>query len=94
MQRRAVLGLILTASLAPVLPSLFSTAPGSGAATAAPSGTAAPTLRLSAIPDQNPEKLNRLYPLVAKVLSKQLGVNVRYVPMVDYPAAVGAFRTG
>ncbi|MFM9047475.1 MAG: putative selenate ABC transporter substrate-binding protein, partial [Cyanobium sp.] len=50
--------------------------------------------RLSAIPDQNPEKLNRLYPLVAKVLSKQLGVNVRYVPMVDYPAAVGAFRTG
>ncbi|MFM9088748.1 MAG: putative selenate ABC transporter substrate-binding protein, partial [Cyanobium sp.] len=89
-----VLGLILTASLAPVLPSLFSTAPGSGAASAAPSGTAAPTLRLSAIPDQNPEKLNRLYPLVAKVLSKQLGVNVRYVPMVDYPAAVGAFRTG
>ncbi|MFN7678326.1 MAG: putative selenate ABC transporter substrate-binding protein [Cyanobacteriota bacterium] len=53
-----------------------------------------PPLRLSAIPDQNPEKLNRLYPLVAKVLSKQLGVPVRYVPMVDYPAAVSAFRTG
>lgn len=55
---------------------------------------ATPTLRLSAIPDQNPEKLNRLYPLVAKVLSRQLGVPVRYVPMVDYPAAVSAFRTG
>lgn len=55
---------------------------------------AAPTLRLSAIPDQNPEKLNRLYPLVAKVLSRQLGVPVRYVPMVDYNAAVSAFRTG
>lgn len=53
-----------------------------------------PTLRLSAIPDQNPEKLNRLYPLVAKVLGKQLGVEVRYVPMVDYAAAVSAFRTG
>jgi len=53
-----------------------------------------PPLRLSAIPDQNPEKLNRLYPLVAKVLSKQLGVEVRYVPMVDYAAAVSAFRTG
>jgi phosphonate transport system substrate-binding protein len=53
-----------------------------------------PPLRLSAIPDQNPEKLNRLYPLVAKVLSKQLGIPVRYVPMVDYPAAVSAFRTG
>jgi len=49
---------------------------------------------LSAIPDQNPEKLNRLYPLVVKVLAKHLGVNVRYVPMVDYAAAVSAFRTG
>jgi phosphonate transport system substrate-binding protein len=55
---------------------------------------APPVLRISAIPDQNPEKLNRLYPLVARVLSRQLGVPVRYVPMVDYPAAVSAFRTG
>ena len=59
-----------------------------------PSATAPSVLRLSAIPDQNPEKLNRLYPLVAKVLSRQLGVPVRYVPMVDYAAAVSAFRTG
>lgn len=57
-------------------------------------GATPPTLRISAIPDQNPEKLNRLYPLVAKVLSRQLGVPVRYVPMVDYAAAVSAFRTG
>lgn len=67
-------------------------------AVSAPAGaktrSAPPTLRLSAIPDQNPEKLNRLYPLVAKVLSKQLAVEVRYVPMVDYAAAVSAFRTG
>lgn len=94
MHRRRVVKLILTASLMPVLCSLFTVAAGSGPAIAAPSGAPAPTLRLSAIPDQNPEKLNRLYPLVAKVLSKQLGVNVRYVPMVDYPAAVTAFRTG
>ncbi len=94
MHRRRVVKLILTASLMPVLSSLFTVAAGSGPAIAAPSGAPAPTLRLSAIPDQNPEKLNRLYPLVAKVLSKQLGVNVRYVPMVDYPAAVTAFRTG
>ncbi|MEB3199900.1 MAG: putative selenate ABC transporter substrate-binding protein [Synechococcaceae cyanobacterium] len=53
-----------------------------------------PVLRISAIPDQKPEKLNRLYPLVAEELSRQLGVRVRYVPMVDYPAAVTAFRTG
>jgi len=72
---------------------LLSLAPGALSAAAAPV-SAAPTLRLSAIPDQNPEKLNRLYPLVAKVLAKQLGVNVSYVPMVDYAAAVSAFRTG
>ncbi|MBM5815393.1 MAG: putative selenate ABC transporter substrate-binding protein [Cyanobacteria bacterium K_Offshore_surface_m2_239] len=63
-------------------------------AAASPSGGSPPVLRMSAIPDQNPEKLNRLYPLVARVLSRQLGVPVRYVPMVDYAAAVSAFRTG
>ncbi len=51
-------------------------------------------LRIGAIPDQKPEKLNRLYPLVADELSAQLGVKVRYVPVVDYTAAVSAFRTG
>ena len=53
-----------------------------------------PVLRIGAIPDQKPEKLNRLYPLVAAELSRQLGVKVSYVPVVDYAAAVGAFRTG
>ncbi|MFN7899733.1 MAG: putative selenate ABC transporter substrate-binding protein [Synechococcaceae cyanobacterium] len=53
-----------------------------------------PVLRLSAIPDQSPEKLNRLYPMVADQLARQLGVKVSYVPMVDYSAAVTAFRTG
>jgi phosphonate transport system substrate-binding protein len=53
-----------------------------------------PVLRISAIPDQNPEKLNRLYGLVARELSRQLSVPVRYVPMTDYAAAVTAFRTG
>jgi phosphonate transport system substrate-binding protein len=51
-------------------------------------------LRVSAIPDQNPEKLNRLYGLVTTELSKQLGVSVKYVPVTDYAAAVSAFRTG
>jgi phosphonate transport system substrate-binding protein len=53
-----------------------------------------PVLRISAIPDQNPEKLNRLYGQVAQQLSKQLGVTVHYVPVIDYAAAVTAFRTG
>jgi phosphonate transport system substrate-binding protein len=53
-----------------------------------------PVLRISAIPDQKPEKLNRLYGLVANELSKQLGVSVQYVPVTNYAAAVSAFRTG
>ncbi len=51
-------------------------------------------LRISAIPDQNPEKLNRLYTLVADELSAQLKVPVQFIPVSDYTAAVSAFRTG
>lgn len=65
-----------------------------GSTLAAEVGAPKPTLRLGAIPDQNPEKLNRLYGLVAKELGQQLGVAVQYVPVVDYAAAVSAFRTG
>lgn len=61
-------------------------------------GTAATTgsepLTISAIPDQDPEKLARLYGDVADHLSKALGVSVRYVPVTDYAAAVSLFRTG
>jgi phosphonate transport system substrate-binding protein len=53
-----------------------------------------PVLRLGAIPDQKPEVLNRLYPQVAEELAEQLGVKVVYVPVVDYTAAVSAFRRG
>ena len=55
---------------------------------------AAQVLRISAIPDQNPERLNRLYELVAAELSDQLGVQLRYVPVIDYTAAVTGFRRG
>ena len=51
-------------------------------------------LRIGAIPDTKPEKLNRLYALVEDQLSQSLGVAVKYVPVVDYGAAVSAFRTG
>jgi len=79
-----VLGLTLALAPAVVCQSLI---PVSAQATR-------PVLRISAIPDQNPEKLNRLYGQVAQLLSKQLGVPVRYVPVIDYTAAVSAFRTG
>ncbi len=51
-------------------------------------------LSIGAIPDQNPEKLNRLYNLLSKELSKSLKVPVRYIAVTNYPAAVTAFRTG
>ena len=52
------------------------------------------TLRIGAIPDQNPERLNRRYGQLASELSDSLKVPVRYVPVSNYPAAVSAFRTG
>jgi phosphonate transport system substrate-binding protein len=59
-----------------------------------PTGTESPVLQIGAIPDQNPEKLNRLYSSLSGELSDQLKVPVQYVPVSNYPAAVSAFRTG
>ena len=58
------------------------------------STTEAPVLNIGAIPDQNPEKLNRLYGSLSDELSERLEVPVRYVPVSNYAAAVSAFRTG
>ena len=52
------------------------------------------SLVVGAIPDQNPEKLNRLYKLFSAELSKNLNVPVIYKPVINYTAAVTAFRTG
>lgn len=53
------------------------------------------TLRVSAIPDQDPEKLQRTYDLVADYLEGALpGITVEYVPVTDYQGAVAGFRTG
>ena len=60
----------------------------------ASSTSAGQTLKVGAIPDQNPEKLNRLYGSLAQELSAKLNVPVRYVPVSNYAAAVSAFRTG
>lgn len=51
-------------------------------------------LVISAIPDQDPEKLNRLYGSLATYLSRELGVPVMYKPVTDYVASVTAFRVG
>ncbi len=52
------------------------------------------SLVISAIPDQNPERLNRLYNILCLELSRRLQVSVEYKPVINYPAAVTAFRTG
>ena len=41
-------------------------------------------LRIGAIPDQNPEHLNRLYKVLSSELSEQLDVQVRYKPVTNY----------
>ena len=93
LRRRSVLGGIAAGGLALLLPSLGLTW-GLRPAPAEAQAVAGPPLRIGAIPDQKPEKLNRLYGEVARELERQLKVPVRYVPVVDYTAAVSAFRTG
>ena len=60
-----------------------------------PSGaTSNPPLTVGAIPDQDPEKLQRLYSKLATYLQKELAVPVTYKPVTDYTAAVTAFKVG
>ncbi|CAN5776412.1 hypothetical protein BH24ACT5_BH24ACT5_32170 [soil metagenome] len=41
------------------------------------------TVRISAIPDQDPEEPARRYGIVSDYLAQELGVTVEYVPVVD-----------
>jgi phosphonate transport system substrate-binding protein len=52
------------------------------------------TLRIGAIPDQDPEVLQRQHGTVADAMSAALGLDVVYTPVTDYAAAVSLFRTG
>jgi phosphonate transport system substrate-binding protein len=49
---------------------------------------------ISAIPDQDPEKLQRLYQKVASYVQRELKVPVVYKAVVDYTASVTAFKVG
>ena len=51
-------------------------------------------LMAGAIPDRDPEKLQRLYSKLAVYLEQELGVPVEYKPVTDYAAAVTAFKVG
>ncbi|NEP11098.1 MAG: putative selenate ABC transporter substrate-binding protein [Symploca sp. SIO2C1] len=51
-------------------------------------------LVVGAIPDQDPQKLQRQYEKLAAYLGQELGVPIEYKPVVDYAAAVTAFKVG
>lgn len=59
-------------------------------------GTASPlaaqTLYFSAIPDDDETKLVERFGAIADYLEAELGVDVEYIPVKDYAAAVTAFR--
>jgi len=61
---------------------------------AAPAQSPARPFVISAIPDQDPERLNRLYGKLSDYLKAELGVEVVYRPVTDYAAVVNAFRAG
>jgi phosphonate transport system substrate-binding protein len=53
-----------------------------------------PVLKIGAIPDQNASKLNKRFDELAAYVSEQTGLEVEYVPTVDYAALVTAFERG
>lgn len=84
----------LFALLSLLLP-LVACAPVSPSGSAvSPEGEAIAPFVTGAIPDQDPEKLQRLYEKLAVYLTAELGVPVEYKPVTDYTAAVTAFRVG
>lgn len=72
-------------------------ASGFSACTSSPSKSASSNPKVfttGAIPDQDPEKLQRLYTKLSAYLEKELKVKVAYKPVTDYTAAVTAFKVG
>ena len=45
-------------------------------------------LRISAIPDENPQEMLRIYQPFVDYLSKEIGIPVKFTPVVDYAATV------
>ncbi|MFK5736739.1 putative selenate ABC transporter substrate-binding protein [Pseudomonas urmiensis] len=54
---------------------------------------AAETLRVSAIPDEAPTELLRKFKPLGQYLHKQLDMEVKFVPVSDYPAVVEALAS-
>lgn len=45
-------------------------------------------IRISAIPDENPQEMLRIYAPFAEYLTKEIGIPVKFTPVVDYAATV------
>jgi phosphonate transport system substrate-binding protein len=83
--KRRLLGALLALALVSCSPASESVSPADLASQPFVTG---------AIPDQDPEKLQRLNSKLADYLEAELGVPVEYQPVTDYTAAVSAFRVG
>lgn len=59
-------------------------------AVVAPQAAAENVLRVSAIPDESPTELQRKFAPLGEYLSKETGMEVRFVPVSDYAAVVEA----
>lgn len=53
-----------------------------------------PVFKIGAIPDQNASKLNKRFDELAAYIGQETGLEVEYVPTVDYAALVTAFERG
>ncbi|HTN53983.1 MAG TPA: putative selenate ABC transporter substrate-binding protein [Anaeromyxobacter sp.] len=53
-----------------------------------------PVLRVTAIPDEAPTELVRKFEPLGAYLSRRLGVEVKFVPVTDYPAVVEGLAGG
>jgi phosphonate transport system substrate-binding protein len=85
---------VLWSSLLLLMLPLMACSPKPDGNSATNGGTEAKTLAIGAIPDQDPQKLQRQYDKLATYLQKELGVPVKYKPVTDYGAAVTAFKVG
>ena len=85
----------LLALLALLLASCGSDDATSDEGDASPSSEISGTLKIGAIPDQDPDQLARTYESVADYLEGAVpGLTVEYLPVTDYQGAVAGFRTG
>jgi len=85
---------VLSGLLILLLSSLTACSPVQQGSPASDSHNSAQPFTTGAIPDQDPEKLQRLYHKLSDYLKAELGVPVVYKPVTDYTAAVTAFRVG